>query len=428
MFVFKPSRRRGGRRIVSRLYSGRYRLAGDVTPVTVPLHVTDKRVAEEKLRQLVRQAELERAGVGPSKAMSDAGGLPLAEHLKAYLADLDARAATRDHRRKVRERVSRLLDDCGWRFVRDVTPESFTRWRSAQSLSPKTLNEYLGAMRAMLGWLHRQGRIAGDPLACVGRANAKGRATFERRALTVEECQRLLAQAGSRRLLYLTALRTGLRKGELRALTWADVELNGDSPSLRVRAAISKNRKQARLPLTPELAAALLVARPAGVGPGCRVFSTTPTHRTIRADFEAAGIERLDDTGRKADFHALRHTFATELMRAGVPVRAAMELMRHSDIRLTANVYTDAGRLPVVESVRSLPSLLTDDSPIDSLGDAPAALPSGPCQAQTDKAASTGGSAENAENKALRRARTRTVASGPEHQKNGAGGYRTPVP
>ena len=52
--------------------------------------------------------------------------------------------------------------------------------------------------------------------------------------------------------------------------------------------------------------------------------------------------------GRYADFHANRHTFITNLGRAGVPPKTTQELARHSDIRLTMNVYshTDLAERP----------------------------------------------------------------------------------
>lgn len=44
-----------------------------------------------------------------------------------------------------------------------------------------------------------------------------------------------------------------------------------------------------------------------------------PSHHTWAKDFKEAKIERVDASGRKVDFHALRHTFATNLAKAGVP-------------------------------------------------------------------------------------------------------------
>ena len=60
---------------------------------------------------------------------------------------------------------------------------------------------------------------------------------------------------------------------------------------------------------------------------------------------------------RYADFHALRYTWATFLQRNGVPARQAMQLMRHSDLKLTMNVYTDESQLPIFQTLQSLPNL-----------------------------------------------------------------------
>ena len=55
------------------------------------------------------------------------------------------------------------------------------------------------------------------------------------------------------------------------------------------------------------------------------------------------------------EFHALRVTFGTNLVLAGVPIRVVQELMRHSDIRLTMKIYTDASKLPLKEGIAALP-------------------------------------------------------------------------
>ena len=60
--------------------------------------------------------------------------------------------------------------------------------------------------------------------------------------------------------------------------------------------------------------------------------------------------------GKYGDFHALRHTFGTNLQKGGVLPRLAMELMRHSDMRLTMKIYTDIDQLPTADAIQSLPS------------------------------------------------------------------------
>ena len=67
--------------------------------------------------------------------------------------------------------------------------------------------------------------------------------------------------------------------------------------------------------------------------------------------------------GRVADFHSLRHTFCTYLQRAGVSQREIMELMRHSDPRLTASTYTDSRMLGLRSAIGKLS---IGDSQLDS--------------------------------------------------------------
>jgi integrase len=96
--------------------------------------------------------------------------------------------------------------------------------------------------------------------------------------------------------------------------------------------------------------------RPEAATPSDAVFLRMPSMYLLKAHLRAAGIPYIDDQGRQADFHALRHTFATNLSLAGVAPRLAMELMRHSDLRLTMKNYTDASCLPTAAAIDSLPS------------------------------------------------------------------------
>ncbi len=81
---------------------------------------------------------------------------------------------------------------------------------------------------------------------------------------------------------------------------------------------------------------------------------TAPLTTPASPDLEAAGIPYIDAKGEYADFHSLRKTFGTMLTLAGVGQRTVMELMRHSDMRLTAKTYTDANMLPVSDAVALL--------------------------------------------------------------------------
>ena len=82
----------------------------------------------------------------------------------------------------------------------------------------------------------------------------------------------------------------------------------------------------------------------------------------IRLDLEAANICYQDPQGRVADFHALRHTFITNLARAGVHPRHAQALARHSTLDLTMNTYTHLNLHDLTADIEALPAF-TNQAP-----------------------------------------------------------------
>src|SRR5262249_12489199 len=104
---------------------------------------------------------------------------------------------------------------------------------------------------------------------------------------------------------------------------------------------------------------------PARLPPETPVFDVPSRPGKIRHPaLRPAGIPKGDDRGRTLDVHALRHTFGTLLSKGGVAPRTAQAAMRHSDIKLTMNVYTDPKLLDVRGALDALPALpLEDDRP-----------------------------------------------------------------
>ena len=82
-----------------------------------------------------------------------------------------------------------------------------------------------------------------------------------------------------------------------------------------------------------------------------------PEEPIFDQDRKLAGISKRDERGRTLDVHALRTTFGTLLGKGGVPLRTTQAAMRHTDPKLTANVYTDPKLLDVHRALDALPSL-----------------------------------------------------------------------
>ena len=186
--------------------------------------------------------------------------------------------------------------------------------------------------------------------------------------------------------MYLLAASTGYRRGEIGSLKLRSFVLGGDPPTVTVQATYSKHRKKDTQVLPVEVAEHLKkwierknpstdeILFPVSEA-GCGVDRRTS--EMVQRDLAAAQAAWLSETddpeelerrqksdflvyrdkeGRFADFHATRHTFITNLSRAGVSPKTAQKLARHSDIRLTMNVYSHTDLAEKVEAVGRLPS------------------------------------------------------------------------
>ena len=284
---------------------------------------------------------------------------------------------TQDH-------IDRTLSRCRWVFadmeakvLSDINAEGIDAALASLrcgGASLSTSNGYFRAVRTFCRWLVRTKRILENPVAglsCVKVTEADRKR--RRRPLSDEEFSRLFVATRNsvepfmglsghdRAMLYLVAANTGLRASELASLTPESFELDAAQQVVRCRAGYTKNGEEAELPLRQDVAATLrdwLANKPAGesVWPG-KWASQRHGAEMIRIDQTAADVDYEDDRGRVADFHALRHTFISNLARAGVHPRNAQALARHSTIDLTMNVYTHVSMTDLVRDVESLPAL-----------------------------------------------------------------------
>ncbi|NQU12142.1 site-specific integrase [bacterium] len=337
-----------------RNYRARVKLSPSDKLVDVTLRTRDHQIAKRRLASLVRELENEKDGYGLPRAVREAAARPLPEHLADYARDLAKRKRSPDYVYNIERVASLVCRGCGWVLPKDVTADSFIRWREGQQKAAKTLNQYLAMVSGLLTWMRKAGRVEVNPLESVGRSDTRGNEKRVRRVLTGDEVRALLAAAGSWRPVYLLALVTGLRRNELASLIWEDVHLEGPRPLLSLRASTTKNRRKASPPLHREAVLELQRLRRAGVSPADLVFRRMPRMYHHQAILKAAKIAYKDELGRQADFHALRHTFNTTLAAVGVAEPVRMALMRHETPGQTRG-YTDLAMVSTVAAIAALP-------------------------------------------------------------------------
>lgn len=162
--------------------------------------------------------------------------------------------------------ISVLINECDWKSPQHITVSSFEDWRSANmnTKSPKTLNEYLSAIKNILNWLCKRNAIEENVLNSIVKVETRGRKTFIRRAFTTDEFIKLLDVTSLERAsIYLTAVNTGLRRNEIEQLEWGDIHIdNVQNPFLYARARITKNKKDSVIFLKKEVINILRTIRP----------------------------------------------------------------------------------------------------------------------------------------------------------------------
>ena len=333
---------------------------------------SDKDATEALARKLEVDVMLRKQGIIDPKAdrYAEEGRKPIEEHLADFHEGMLARGVGADYAKKVCYRCNRVLGLAGVQYLGDIRPsavQSAIGHIQAEGRSPKTCNDTLAAVKQFCRWARQDGRLAENPVEHLQGFNTAVDRRHDRRALSDDELRSLFQAATNgptlqkcsgkeRALIYKVSALTGLRKNEIASLKRESFELDDTPPTVTLEAAFSKHRREDTLPLTDELVRDLR-EHLAVKSEGDLAFNVPKyAYRALKKDLEAAAIPYETSQGF-ADFHALRHTYVTRLIKANVNPKTAQLLARHSDPRLTLGVYTHIAIIDQAAAVRSLPPL-----------------------------------------------------------------------
>ena len=175
------------------------------------------------------------------------------------------------------------------------------------------------------------------PISANVQQKPRGKGSTLPEYLEAHEVQALIAAAPHPRakLLMLTQWRAGLRVSEALALERADLSLDTDLPTLRVRR--GKGGKARVVPVHPELQNALAsVLEFVDVGDG-RIIDVdrSTAWRWVQAAVKRAAELGAIAPGRHVGTHTLRHSYARHLLVNGIPLNYLSRWLGHSDIKTT---------------------------------------------------------------------------------------------
>ena len=310
---------------------------------------------------------------------------PLTEHLDAFLDARRAKGVTEKQVKLLSTRITRVLNECNFRFWGDISSSKLLavlnelrqngtddQGDDVPGISAQTFNFHLQAFKQFCRWAAKERLIAESPVAHLQGLNVRLDRRHDRRALSEEEFDSLLkvtrknktrfGMTGSQRaLVYRLVAETGLRAGEVASLTKEVFRLQDDPPTVTVMANYSKRRREDVVPLLPETAEKLAKHLKTVPAKALAFHMPDKSAKMLREDLEAARavwlgeaktkaerrkrtesdfLKYRDRDGLVADFHALRHTFITNLARRGVHPKLAQDLARHCDVNLTLSRYS----------------------------------------------------------------------------------------
>lgn len=276
---------------------------------------------------------------------------PSTETLAAFLAEWQrhanrgARASLIEARRQAIER--HIVPALGPLRLAALRPLHVERFVTAQSerYAPATVAKRFWTLHKALDRAVAWGKLARNPADAVEKPRLEQPAV---RCLSVTEQAALLGRSAGHWLhgFVLLGLATGMRRGELCALEWRDVDLSAGIVCVR-RAKTRAGLRRVRLPqsVTAYLAdervkqRALYAAVSSWRERGYVLAREDGTAR--RPDSVTAAFARLCKglDISNAHFHCLRHTFATEMLAAGVPVKVVSEMLGHAAPQTTLAIY-----------------------------------------------------------------------------------------
>ena len=301
--------------------------------------IDTKRGAEEHER--LRRNELASAQTRPTPSTSAeptkeviSVGKHLDEWVRIYAQANNKQSEIDSKKRIIRLHLAPAFGRHGFDINWPLEVERFKAGLLEQGKSPKTVNNCLTVLRKALASAFEWGRLAAVPPIKWLKTEKPGFDFF-----TSEESDRLLAVlSGQPRVIVALALKAGLRRGELLALRWEDVDLHAGKLLVRqsvYRGQITspKNRRMREVPLAASLAAELRAHRHLrGQFVLCQedgaMLTRDMVKRIVPAACKRAGLRLLQ-------WHALRHSFASQLAMAGVPVAVIKDLLGHATIEMT---------------------------------------------------------------------------------------------
>lgn len=325
---------------------------------------SEKKAATEFARNIEAKIKWAEANGNPVVLLKEAAAIPTVKAysdnwLKTYVEGNCKHSTAENYRQVCTKHLYPTLGKLSLDEVsRGAIKQLVATW-NGQGLKKRTILNILTPLREMYNHAIDDGVVSVNPVAKVGMIVKGCKVTSAHiDPLTTEEVRTLLAVAMERfQLLYplfLCAVRTGMREGELIGLRWDDIDFLSSfievrNNVVRRQETSTKTHKIRRVDVSPQLKAELsrvkevrqLEASLKGQALPEWVFLTPHGNRMTPEVLRKGFYACLTAAGlRRVRFHDLRHTFASLLIQQGTNVKYIQQQLGHSSISITLDVYS----------------------------------------------------------------------------------------
>lgn len=288
---------------------------------------TSKKKAEEVLRELKIEALKRELGFAPEPTnVEEKKRLTLEEFAQDYLKYSQTNKTSRYsqlERTILKKNVIPFLKGRDVGYLDEVKTSHIEDYKveRAEKISNASVNRELACVKAMYNTAIRLGYVIENPVKKVKMLKEPpGRVRY----LTKEEIKRLLDNCVPHlKPIVITALNTGMRKGEIFGLKWQDIDFSNK----RIIVQNSKNNEKRIIPMNEAVKKSLRDVYKE-YSQNEKVFNIKDCKRSFKTALRKACIEDFR-------FHDLRHTFASHLAMSGANLRTIQTLMGHKDITMT---------------------------------------------------------------------------------------------
>lgn len=260
-----------------------------------------------------------------------------------------------------RPALRRAVEFFGNTPIKNIAPRDVIRFlqkMSAQNFAQKTINNQRIVVNHIFNYAVAEGHIMYNPCTSVGLP--KGLAKTSRSSASLEDEEKV-RNSSDPWLFPLIALYSGLRKGEILALQWKDIDLEndliyvsksvyhvGDKPYVKEPKTSAGIRV---VPLLKPLKEKLL--QHAGE-PNEYVISDTGEDPLTNRRYLTLYRDYCRNAGVTCTAHQLRHSFATIAIESGVDIKSVSEILGHKQISTTLDIYTDFRKAALERSRNAL--------------------------------------------------------------------------